>query len=162
VSSIVKDAGPIFLALGAGLATVARKDNVARSRSSAPGGIIVDVTSLDVKDSFKSRSLQGIAIMTRPRSADSDRRHTTRRRVFAMVQLGRASSTSTALDLEEGLALLQARREPRTRASDAPKPSPSSPTPTRSPQPNASALAVGLAASLAESARSVRRRLSGG
>jgi len=50
VSSIVKDAGPIFLALGAGLATVARKDNAARSRSSAPGGIIVDVTSLDVKD----------------------------------------------------------------------------------------------------------------
>jgi rsbT antagonist protein RsbS len=55
-------------------------------------GIIVDVTALDVMDSFVSRSLRGI----QPEVA------------FAMVQLGmNFEDVHTALDLEEGLAFLQ-------------------------------------------------------
>ena len=76
-------------------------------------GIVVDVTALDVMDSFVSRSLRGIAMMTRLRGASTVIVGIQPEVAFAMVQLGMSfEDVSTALDLEEGLALLQARREP--------------------------------------------------
>ena len=76
-------------------------------------GIIVDVTALDVMDSFASRSLRGIAHMTRLRGAETVIVGIQPEVAFAMVQLGMSfEDVQTALDLEEGLALLQARREP--------------------------------------------------
>jgi rsbT antagonist protein RsbS len=70
-------------------------------------GIIVDVTALDVMDSFVSRSLQGIARMTRLRGATTVIVGIQPEVAFAMVQLGMAlEDVLTALDLEEGLALL--------------------------------------------------------
>jgi rsbT antagonist protein RsbS len=83
---------------------------VTRNRSR---GIIVDVTALDVMDSFVSRSLRGIAMMTRLRGAETVIVGIQPEVAFAMVQLGMSfEDVQTALDLEEGLALLQARREP--------------------------------------------------
>jgi rsbT antagonist protein RsbS len=71
-------------------------------------GIIVDVTALDVMDSFVSRSLQGIARMTRLRGAETVIVGIQPEVAFAMVQLGMSlEDVSTALDLEEALALLQ-------------------------------------------------------
>ena len=71
-------------------------------------GIIVDVTSLDVMDSFVSRSLRGIAHMTRLRGAETVIVGIQPEVAFAMVQLGmQFEDVQTALDLEEGLALLQ-------------------------------------------------------
>ena len=79
-------------------------EQVGRYRSR---GIIVDVTSLDVVDSFVARSLRGIAHMTRLRGAETVIVGIQPEVAFAMVQLGLSlEDVHTALDLEEGLALL--------------------------------------------------------
>ena len=70
-------------------------------------GTIVDVTAIDVMDSFAARSLRTIAHMTRLRGADTVIVGLQPEVAFAMVQLGLAfDDMNTALDLEEGLALL--------------------------------------------------------
>src|SRR3984885_3549810 len=70
-------------------------------------GIIVDVTAIDVMDSFAARSLRTIAHMTRLRGANTVIVGLSPEVAFAMVQLGLAfDDMNTALDLEEGLALL--------------------------------------------------------
>ncbi|OBI21841.1 MULTISPECIES: STAS domain-containing protein [unclassified Mycobacterium] len=70
-------------------------------------GIIVDVTAIDVMDSFAARSLRTIAHMTRLRGADTVIVGLQPEVAFAMVQLGlQFDDMNTALDLEEGLALL--------------------------------------------------------
>jgi rsbT antagonist protein RsbS len=80
-------------------------------------GIIVDVTAIDVMDSFAARSLRTIAHMTRLRGADTVIVGLQPEVAFAMVQLGLAfDDMNTALDLEEGLSLLNrqlAQRKPR-------------------------------------------------
>src|ERR671922_2499761 len=79
-------------------------ERVGRFRSR---GIIVDVTAIDVMDSFAARSLRTIAHMTRLRGADTVIVGLQPEVAFAMVQLGLAfDDMHTALDLEEGLALL--------------------------------------------------------
>jgi rsbT antagonist protein RsbS len=71
-------------------------------------GIIVDVTAIDVMDSFAARSLRTIAHMTRLRGADTVIVGLQPEVAFAMVQLGLMfDDMYTALDLEEGLALLK-------------------------------------------------------
>src|ERR1700734_2896342 len=70
-------------------------------------GIIVDVTAIDVMDSCAARSLRTIAHMTRLRGADPVIVGLQPEVAFAMVQLGLAfDDMNTALDLEEGLVLL--------------------------------------------------------
>ncbi len=70
-------------------------------------GIIVDVTAIDVMDSFAARALQTIAHMTRLRGADTVIVGVQPDVAFSMVQLGLTfNDMSLALDLEEGLALL--------------------------------------------------------
>ena len=74
-------------------------------------GIVVDVTALDVMDSFVSRSLRGIAHMTRLRGAETVIVGIQPEVAFAMVQLGLTlDGVRTALDLDDGLALLQGAR----------------------------------------------------
>ncbi|MGV0791979.1 STAS domain-containing protein [Mycolicibacterium sp. XJ1819] len=76
-------------------------------------GIIVDVTAIDVMDSFAARSLRTIVHMTALRGADTVIVGLQPEVAFAMVQLGLAfDGMQTALDLEEGLALLN--RKPTT------------------------------------------------
>ncbi|MBY0285882.1 MAG: STAS domain-containing protein [Mycobacteriaceae bacterium] len=77
-------------------------------------GIIVDVTVIDVMDSFAARSLRTIAHMTRLRGADTVIVGLQPEVAFAMVQLGLTfDDMHTALDLEEGLALLNRKLEDR-------------------------------------------------
>jgi len=83
-----------------------------RVSESRAKGIIVDITALDVLDSFAARSLQTIARMTRLRGADTVIVGVQPEVAFAMVQLGLAfEDMDTALDLEEGLALLNQKLE---------------------------------------------------
>jgi rsbT antagonist protein RsbS len=83
-----------------------------RVNESRAKGIIVDITALDVLDSFAARSLQTIARMTRLRGADTVIVGVQPEVAFAMVQLGLAfENMDTALDLEEGLALLNQKLE---------------------------------------------------
>jgi rsbT antagonist protein RsbS len=77
-------------------------------------GIIVDLTAIDVMDSYAARSLRTIAHMTRLRGADTVIVGLQPEVAFAMVQLGLAfDGMHTALDLEEGLALLSRHLEPK-------------------------------------------------
>jgi rsbT antagonist protein RsbS len=82
-------------------------DQVGRYRSR---GVIVDVTALDVMDSFAARSLRTIAHMTDLRGAVTVLVGIQAEVAFAMVQLGMSlEDVHTALDLEEGLAFLDQR-----------------------------------------------------
>jgi rsbT antagonist protein RsbS len=91
-----------------------RRDLMERVSRYRARGIIVDVTAIDVMDSFAARSLQTIAHMTRLRGADTVIVGLQPEVAFAMVQLGLAfDDMHTALDLEEGLALLNSQLESR-------------------------------------------------
>ena len=69
--------------------------------------VIVDVTAMDVMDSFASRTLREIAHMIRLRGAETVIVGIQPEVAFAMVQLGLTlEGVATALDLEEGLAYL--------------------------------------------------------
>src|SRR5919204_301074 len=81
-------------------------------------GVIVDITALDVMDSFAVRTLRDIAHMTRLRGAETVIVGIQPEVAFSMVQLGLTlKGVSTALDLEEGLAFLN--RQARDRADHA-------------------------------------------
>jgi rsbT antagonist protein RsbS len=70
-------------------------------------GVIVDVTAMDVMDSFASRTLREIAHMIRLRGAETVIVGIQPEVAMAMVQLGLTlEDVATALDLEEGLAYL--------------------------------------------------------
>ena len=70
-------------------------------------GVIVDVTAMDVMDSFASRTLREIAHMIRLRGAETVIVGIQPEVAFAMVQLGLTlEDVATALDLEEGLSYL--------------------------------------------------------
>lgn len=100
IQSVLSDADLIQLRdnLGARVGTY-------RSR-----GVIIDVTVLDVIDSFATRMLRGIAHMLKLRGAETVIVGIQPDVAFAMVQLGLTlEGVGTALDLEEGLAYLDSR-----------------------------------------------------
>ena len=73
-------------------------------------GVIVDVTALDVMDSFATRTLRTIAHTIKLRGAETVIVGIQPEVAFAMVQLGLTlDNVATTLDLEEGLALLNRR-----------------------------------------------------
>jgi rsbT antagonist protein RsbS len=78
-------------------------------------GVVVDVTALDVMDSFAVRTLRDIAQMTRLRGAETVIVGIQPEVAFTMVQLGLTlEGVATALDLEEGLAYLGLGRKGET------------------------------------------------
>lgn len=85
-------------------------DQVGRFRSQ---GVILDVTLLDVMDSFATRTLRSIAQAIRLRGAETVIVGIRPEIAIAMVQLGldvRLACVQTALDLEEALAILNRQR----------------------------------------------------
>jgi len=70
-------------------------------------GVIVDVTVLDVMDSFASRTLRDLVRMIKLRGAITVIVGIQPEVAFAMVQLGLTmEGVATALDLEEGISYL--------------------------------------------------------
>lgn len=70
-------------------------------------GVVVDVTVLDVIDSFSVRTLRTIVQMLKLRGAETVIVGIQPEVAFAMVQLGvTLENEATALDLEEGLVYL--------------------------------------------------------
>ncbi len=70
-------------------------------------GVIIDVTALDVMDSFATRTLRSLAHMVRLRGSETVICGIQPEVAFAMVQLGLTlEGITTTLDLEEGLELL--------------------------------------------------------
>ncbi len=79
-------------------------EQISRARSRA---VIVDVTALDVIDSFATRTLRDIAHMIRLRGAETVIVGIQPEVAFSMVKLGLTlEGVATSLDLEEGLAYL--------------------------------------------------------
>lgn len=91
-------------------------ERVGKFRSHA---VIVDVTALDVMDSFASRTLRDLAYMIRLRGAETVIVGIQPEVAFAMVQLGlNLEGVATALDLEEGLAFLNQKGKSRGAGSN--------------------------------------------
>lgn len=87
-------------------------ERIGRCRSR---GVVIDVAALDVLDSFGSGTLLDIAEIARLRGALTVIVGIQPDVAFAMVRLGMEPGTvATALDLEEGLALLDRRLNRRT------------------------------------------------
>lgn len=88
-------------------------EQVGRYRSR---GVIVDVTVLDVMDSFAVRTLSSLSKMITLRGAETVIVGIQPEVAFAMVQLGLTlTDVATALDLEEGLAYLDVKTKRRDR-----------------------------------------------
>jgi rsbT antagonist protein RsbS len=86
-----------------------RDDVVERVGRFRSRGVIIDVTVLDVMDSFAVRTLSSLSQMITLRGAETVIVGIQPDVAFAMVQLGLTlSGVATALDLEEGLAYLNA------------------------------------------------------
>lgn len=84
-----------------------RDDLAAKVGGYRARGVIIDVTVLDVIDSFATRTLRNIAHMLNLRGAETVIVGIQPEVAFAMVQLGLTlEGVGTALDLEEGLAFL--------------------------------------------------------
>jgi len=84
-------------------------DQVGRFRSR---GVIVDVTALDVMDSFATRTLRDIAHMIRLRGAETVIVGIQPEVAFAMVQLGLTlEEVATRLDFEEGITYLNQKKD---------------------------------------------------
>jgi rsbT antagonist protein RsbS len=95
-----------------------RDDLIGMVRNHRSTGVVVDVTLLDVMDSFAARTIRGLTQMTRLLGADAIIVGIQPDVAFAMAQLGlKLEGATTALDLEEALALLAA-RERRGRFRD--------------------------------------------
>ncbi len=87
--------------------TQLRDDLAAKVGRNRTSGVVIDVTALDVMDSFATRVLRGMAQMTKLRGAEMVIVGLQPDVAFAMIQLGLGlDGISTALDLEEGLILL--------------------------------------------------------
>jgi rsbT antagonist protein RsbS len=70
-------------------------------------GVIIDVSTMDVMDSFATRSLRGLSQMLHMRGAETVIVGIQPDVAYAMAQLGlRLPDARTALDLESGLELL--------------------------------------------------------
>jgi rsbT antagonist protein RsbS len=78
-------------------------------------GVVVDVTALDVMDSFSTQTLRSLAAMLRLRGVETVIVGIQPSVAMAMVQLGLTMlDVRTALDLEEGLACLRAMPQGRS------------------------------------------------
>jgi rsbT antagonist protein RsbS len=86
-------------------------DRVGRQRAR---GLLIDVSALDVMDSYAARTLTGIAHVAKLRGADVVLSGIQPDVAFSMVQLGiTLEGVDTELDLDEGLAALRRRRAAR-------------------------------------------------
>lgn len=77
-------------------------------------GVVLDLTLMDVIDSFAARTVRDLAAMLRLRGVETVLAGIQPEVAFAMAQLGlRLEGVPVALDLEEGLELLRARVQGR-------------------------------------------------
>jgi rsbT antagonist protein RsbS len=84
-----------------------RQKLVERTGQLRTRGVIIDVTALDVLDSFAARTLRDLAHTARLRGAETVIVGIQPEVAFAMAQLGLTlEGVSAALDLEEGLQFL--------------------------------------------------------
>lgn len=87
-----------------------RDQLVAQVRQHRSRGVVIDVTVLDIMDSFAARTLRSIAQMTKLLGAQTVIAGIQPEVAISMVQLGLTlDHAMIAMDLEDGLALLRTR-----------------------------------------------------
>ena len=87
-----------------------RDDVVRRAAEHRSRGVVVDISGMDVMDSYATRVLDGIAKVLRLSGAETVIVGVHPGVAFAMARLGlRLDSAGTALDLEEGILELDRR-----------------------------------------------------
>jgi rsbT antagonist protein RsbS len=87
-----------------------QNDLFAEAQKQRSQGVVLDVTALDVIDSFSTRTLRNLAAMLRLRGVETVIAGIQPGVAMAMVELGlNMSDVRTALDLEAGLAYLRGR-----------------------------------------------------
>lgn len=85
-----------------------RDQLVGKVRTHRSSGVLIDVTVLDIMDSFAARTLRSIANMTRLLGASTVVVGIQPEVALSMVQLGLTLEGSIlAMDLEDGLAILR-------------------------------------------------------
>lgn len=93
-----------------------RDDLAKRIATTRAPFVVIDVTALDVLDSFSTRTIRGIALTSKLRGAEAAIVGIQPDVAYAMVQLGLTlEDVPTALDLDDGVALLRQRRAESTR-----------------------------------------------
>ncbi len=87
-----------------------RNELLARAGKLRSRGVLIDVSAMDVMDSFATRMLDGIARMLRLRGAETVVSGVQPEVAFAMAQLGLSlPHTGTALDTDDGFEELRRR-----------------------------------------------------
>jgi rsbT antagonist protein RsbS len=93
-----------------------RRELLAKAGTPGTRGAVVDLTAMDVLDSFASRTLRDLVQMLRLRGSEAVIVGIQPDVAFAMAQLGlRLDGVSTALDLDEGVEALNAKVPRRAR-----------------------------------------------
>jgi rsbT antagonist protein RsbS len=95
------------------LATALEEDLSAKIVASGAQGVLIDISGLDLVDSFMGRMLDNIAAVSRLLDAETVVVGMRPAVAITLVELGlELSGVKTALNVERGMALLQARLEP--------------------------------------------------
>jgi rsbT antagonist protein RsbS len=94
------------------LATALEEDLSAKIVSSGARGVLIDISGLDLVDSFMGRMLDNIAAVSRMLDAETVVVGMRPAVAITLVELGlELSGVKTALNVERGMALIQARLE---------------------------------------------------
>lgn len=101
------------------LALTLQDDLTARISRTGARGVLIDISSLEVVDSFMGRMLANIASMSRVLDAETIVVGMQPAVAITLVELGLAlPGVRTALDVEKGMALLQASLRASREGSD--------------------------------------------
>jgi rsbT antagonist protein RsbS len=96
------------------LAMALQDDLMVRIRDTAAQGVLIDISALDVVDSFIGRMLGNIASMARVLDAETVVTGMRPAVAITLVELGLSlPGVRTALDVERGMAMLTQDRDPR-------------------------------------------------
>ena len=103
------------------LATVLKDDLANRIFETRARGLLIDISALDMVDSFIARMLGDIAQMARVMDAETVLVGMQPAVAITLVEIGvRMTGVSTALNVEKGMSLLRARLDKERADDDAP------------------------------------------
>ena len=103
------------------LATVLSEDLATRIFATRARGVLIDISALDMVDSFIARMLGSIAQMARVMDAETALVGMQPAVAMTLVEMGVAlTGVRTALNVEKGMALLRARMDQVRADDDAP------------------------------------------
>jgi rsbT antagonist protein RsbS len=103
------------------LATALEEDLSAKIVASGARGVLIDISGLDLVDSFMGRMLDNIAAVSRMLDAETVVVGMRPAVAITLVELGlELSGVKTALNVERGMALIQSRLEDSDVGEDGP------------------------------------------